>query len=497
MPLARTLLHPGSTCQQVARADRVTVLLDNDDYFRAAGDAIRQARHCVLLLGWCFDPRTPTWSRSHLPEAHLGALLQRAVREKPSLEVYIVCWDMPLLLSAGRAFFPQRAKGWFRHARYHFILDKAPGGACHHQKVLVVDDALAFCSGADFLPNRWDSSTHLDDDPRRLQPLGHQSPPRHSTTMLVQGPAAALLGEEARDRVARATGHRPQQPAALPSLRWPGSVPADSGPATVGIARTHPGTPGRPAVQENLDLWLSSIAAARETIYLENQYLASPLILQALAGRLAERDGPEVVVICSPKESSWFDRMFMGTAKRRFIPALYDHDRFGRLQVYAPRTQEGQFILIHSKLTIVDDRFLRVGSANLNNRSFGLDSECDAAIDAEAESAPEPVRAFIRRACCRSLSHFLGCRPSRFAEEWNRRGSLISAVEAIDPTEARLCPVRMARPRGLRRLIAKYEIGDPYDRHDALRPWVRQKKRQAILQLLRRGRPNRPRKVET
>src|SRR5690606_38227223 len=53
----------------------------------------------------------------------------------------------------------------------------------------------------------------------------------------------------------------------------------------------------------------------------------------------------------------------------------------GRFRIWIPRTGKGASIYVHAKLTIVDDEILRVGSANMNNSSMGLDSECDVFID--------------------------------------------------------------------------------------------------------------------
>ncbi len=54
--------------------------------------------------------------------------------------------------------------------------------------------------------------------------------------------------------------------------------------------------------------------------------------------------------------------------------------------------------MVHSKVMIVDDGFLRVGSANLNNRSMGADTECDLAFEASCDEHRE----FIARACAAS-----------------------------------------------------------------------------------------------
>src|SRR5581483_1544175 len=96
-----------------------------------------------------------------------------------------------LPISASQDFFPHRARGWFRGAPVHFRLDSSvPSGACHHQKVLVIDDLVAFCGGGDFMPDPWDPPAHHDIAPRRIMPGASLHPPRHEVMMMLDGEAA-------------------------------------------------------------------------------------------------------------------------------------------------------------------------------------------------------------------------------------------------------------------------------------------------------------------
>ena len=81
-----------------------------------------------------------------------------------------------------------------------------PPGASHHQKIVVIDDSLAFCGGIDMTGDRWDTREHRDDEPRRITPGGAPYAPWHDATTAIEGPAAAALGELARDRWRRAGG---------------------------------------------------------------------------------------------------------------------------------------------------------------------------------------------------------------------------------------------------------------------------------------------------
>ena len=66
--------------------------------------------------------------------------------------------------------------------------------------------------------------------------------------------------------------------------------------------------------------------------------------------------------------------------------------------------------MVHSKVMIVDDTLLRVGSANLNNRSMGTDTECDLALEARNDGRARRRFARCARACWRTIA---GCRRTR------------------------------------------------------------------------------------
>ena len=117
-------------------------------------------------------------------------------------------------------------------------------------------------------------------------------------------------------------------------------------------------------------------------MYLENQYLSSAAIGDALAARLQEKDGPEIIMVLPQETSEWLEQVSMAVLRSRLLKRLRAADRFGRLHVYYPVLEDENIQMrVHSKVCFIDDRLLRVGSANLNNRSMGLDTECDLAIE--------------------------------------------------------------------------------------------------------------------
>ena len=118
-------------------------------------------------------------------------------------------------------------------------------------------------------------------------------------------------------------------------------------------------------------LKLAAVAAARHIICLENQYLAGRKVVEALAARLREPDGPEFVIVVPRRGLNRLEREAMDSARHLLIQVLWAADEHHRLGVYWPVTDGGVPIYVHSKVLVVDDRLLRVGSSNFNNRSMG------------------------------------------------------------------------------------------------------------------------------
>jgi len=130
-------------------------------------------------------------------------------------------------------------------------------------------------------------------------------------------------------------------------------------------------------------------------------------IAAALRARLAEADGPEVVIVAPRRADGWLSEQVMGSARAVLLQDLRDADRHGRLRFCTPVTEEGHDIYVHAKVLIVDDRLLRIGSSNFNNRSMGLDTECDIAIEA-ADGGDEAMRREILRVRDGLLAEHLG-----------------------------------------------------------------------------------------
>ena len=106
--------------------------------------------------------------------------------------------------------------------------------------------------------------------------------------------------------------------------------------------------------------------------------------------------------------SGWLEEATMGVLRARLLERLRAADRCDRLRVYYVCAGSGVDVKIHSKLIIVDDEIVRVGSANLNNRSMGFDTECDVFIEARGRADVSDAIVALRD---RLLGEHLGVEP--------------------------------------------------------------------------------------
>src|SRR5687767_6876447 len=396
------IARPGNNCWRVEHASHFYCIQDAADYFRLVRQALLEAQNTVFILGWDItaqidlDPNLSAEERN--TPTRLDKLLAYIARRRPQLRCYILTWDYGALYTLERDPFTRWRLGWRtpRSVRFGFD-DHHPVGGCHHQKVVVIDDHLAFCGGIDLTSHRWDRCEHRVEEPARRTPIGVAYDPYHEVQAMVMGPAAGSLGLLARQRwrdagndsvppvTAHATGERR---AASDAALWPSDITADVTDVNVAIVRTMPASESRPAIRECEALFFDSIAMAKRSIYIENQYFTNEDLAGALAARLEEPDGPEVVVI-SPKEcQGWLEKTTMGTFRDSAFRRLVAADRHGRLRLVYPVASRSRGVptFVHSKVMIVDGELARIGSANFSHRSMGMDTECDLAIDAGGDA---------------------------------------------------------------------------------------------------------------
>ena len=470
-------------------APRAAIFIDMADYFKAAKEAMSRARRSVYLLNWAFEADTvfdPQPGCESPDSDRFGSFLKALAESDHDLDVRVLCWRSSLPIAATQNFFPIADRVTFRRSRVKFVLDgKLPLGACHHQKMIVIDDALAFCGGGDIGRDRWDTDLHLDNDSRREKtPADNKCfDSRHEMMALVDGPPAKSLGELFRARWERATGEVMAPAEDCKPEAWPRQVGAGFEHVAVGLSRTSAGWRKYRPVRESEALSFASIAVAKQCIYLENQYFTSPIVAEALSARLEEPDGPEVVLVSTQHSPSYFDQLTMDRTRSAFIARLQRSDRFGRLRVYSPVTALGRTIIVHAKLAIIDDKLLRIGSSNMNNRSSGFDTECDLSIEAvDGDAATSSAITGVRD---RLVSHWFGCPQDLVEKTIASEGSLGAAIEALRARGlCRLRPIE-AKPLGpVATFIATFHMGDPITPSDSWRPWRRKASLRREVRLL-------------
>jgi phospholipase D1/2 len=425
-----TLLDQSGTCWRVTEARRVALLIDGAAYFAALREALLDARQSVLIMGW--DVNSDISLDPEAGDPPLKDFLNQLLKERRALQIRLLIWDWAFIYGLDRQFMPHLRFGLGASRRLKFVFDSDhPPGACQHEKLVVIDGQVAFCGGIDLTVGRWDTPEHRPDEPHRQLPNGTPKPPFHDCMLMVEGETARALDALARERWRRASGERVAAPARNGHSPWPAGVEPWFENARVGIARTRPPYAGEPGVREVEALYLRAIETAERTIYIENQYLTVTAIAEALAAKLDDAAGLEVVILGPTVCEGPVETVVMDQGRVRFLDRLRSSEGAGRMRAYYPTVRARDQVApvnVHAKLMVVDDRLLIVGSANLANRSMGLDSECVLALAADDAAA----RAAVRRVRDTLLAEHLGREPATLAREQARRGSLIAALEALN-----------------------------------------------------------------
>ncbi len=459
------------------KARRASLVIDGEDYFALIQQAMLKAERRILLIGWDFDTRIHLskgrrwWQkgRRKIYPSRLGSFVLWLARKNDNLDILILKWSVGFLKWFARGYMLADILRWMPHRHIAFKFDNShPVGGSHHQKIVVIDDDFAVCGGIDLTGHRWDTREHLEHDENRTRPAGRPYAPWHDMSMMMEGEIAGALDELGRTRWRKAGGGELPVLDAQPGSAWPDELETQFEDVEIGIARTSAAYNGYPQVEEVRELFLLQIASARHFIYAENQYFASKDIAEAIAQRLQEPDPPEVVVVHPANADGWLESVAMDPARDRLVDALEALDAHDRFHLFVPYTGETP-IYVHAKLLIIDDRILRVGSANFNGRSMGLDSECDVFIDCAREGNGHcggPIRA-IRHGL---LAEHCGITPEEVADGIERHGSMAAMIGHVGAGHSRqLRPFVMPESSEIEQFIADNEWFNP-DRAEDLLP---------------------------
>lgn len=388
------ILVPGLSCASIFEPEKSGLLVDGRDFYKAVYEACCQAKRTILMTGWQFESKVELVRGDDATNCkhptQLVAFLRSLCEERPELEIYMLAWDASAVFAFEREPLQQLKFKVQGHPRMHWKMDNAhPIGASHHQKLIVVDRAIAFVGGMDVCNSRWDDRCHEADVPARCDGR-HKYAPYHDVQSYVTGAPVDTLRAWFCDRWQLATN----TPLALPDIP---RTTVDITPSfdveapALGLTRTLPRTEDPPAapVRELYELHVRAIAAAERVIYFENQYLSSDEIADALERRMRARcDTPLSIIFVLPEKSAGFkERISIGVYQQKLLERLGNvaAETGHHLGVYyhcACGPKGDVPVFIHAKVLAVDDRFLLVSSANTSNRSMGFDTELGVAWEA-------------------------------------------------------------------------------------------------------------------
>jgi phosphatidylserine/phosphatidylglycerophosphate/cardiolipin synthase-like enzyme len=341
----------------------VEVLIDGQQALPAIAEELRQADSHVHLTGWHFSPdfALERTGKDVILRNFLADLAER-------IDVRVLMWaGAPLpLFRPSRREMRKICEVLVADTKIECELDsKERPMHCHHEKTIVIDDRVAFVGGIDLTSesgDRFDTNRH----PPRVSVGWHDACAR------IEGPAVADVAEHFRLRWGEVTGD------ALPAAGTPGQA----GDVEVQIVRTVPegiytATPrGEFRILES---YVRALRAAQRLVYLENQFLWSPEIEAVLRDKILNPPHPDfrLLLLLPSKPNSGADdtRGVLAHLIEADEEANSDSGRLLACTLFARSGDVADPIYVHAKIGIIDDEWLTIGSANLNEHSLFNDTE--------------------------------------------------------------------------------------------------------------------------
>ncbi|MEP6892421.1 MAG: phospholipase D family protein [Gaiellaceae bacterium] len=346
----------------------VEVLIDGEQALPRVAATLAEAQSHVYLAGWQFSPSLA------LVRGGERVILRNLLAELAErVDVYVLAWaGAPLpLFRPSRATVRRIRDELCRGTDIHCALDDRERPLhCHHEKTIVVDDRVAFVGGIDLTfvnGDRFDGNDHV----ARAQ-VGW-----HDVSSRIEGPAVSDVAEHFRMRWHEVTGERLVGPASP-------NEPLEGANSTVQVVRTVPEKVYAAVPRGDfriLESYLGALRSAQKLVYIENQFLWSPQIADVLRAKLEHPplDAFRLLVVLPAKPNAGSDDT------RGMLGELVEADAgAGRLlacTLYARHGRLDDPIYVHAKVAIVDDAWLTIGSANLNEHSLFNDTEMNIVSD--------------------------------------------------------------------------------------------------------------------
>jgi len=337
------------------------VLIDGENALPRMAEAIRGAQRHVHVCSWHLEPDFDPGPRTARPVREL--LAETAER----VPVRVIVWaGAPVPVFQPRRGSVKAAREQLvRGTKIQCQLDSCTRMMhCHHEKLVIVDDELAFVGGIDLTTlagDRYDSNEH----PHKAQEIGW-----HDASALLRGPVVRDVAAHFALRWEATAGE---------ALALPEDV-APAGEHTVQFTRTVPEGAYRVLPRGEfsvLEAYIRALRSAQKLIYLENQFLWSPEIVAILEAKLRNPPSGDfrVVVLLPHRANNGQDdtRGMLG----RLVSADGGRGNFLAATILSRTGERSGPLYVHAKIGIVDDAWLAIGSANLNEHSLFNDTEVD------------------------------------------------------------------------------------------------------------------------
>ena len=364
----------GSSPLRMTRDNHVEVLQDNEQAFGRITEAIRNATSSIYLMQYEFHQGFITTFDSW-PTGNSGAPKPRDVlvdllRDKAERDGVRTC----ILLNEN--LLAPDTMGQIHEVFYgtSVLLRGFPehGPRVMHAKTLTVDGVEAYIIGSIFRQDFWDSSEHPVRDPRRGL---ETASPKHDVSLCVRGGAVKHIEEF----FIQLWNYLSDAQFGGNDRLEPSPPPPAAGTHIVHIARSvTPRTLTKRGERGILAGYRAAIRRAKDFIYLENQYFTNEVIVAELRHALRRhRELQLILVINQTPNVPLYQQLQNKSLKRLGLDVtrqFIDRPRIGVFTLWAAdhtaEKSELQPCYIHSKVGIIDDEWMTIGSANLDDASL-------------------------------------------------------------------------------------------------------------------------------
>lgn len=362
---------------------QLELYLSTKEYYLELYENFQKARHSIFILGW--DVHSEVDLAPHLKNpdypTKLHQLLIRLAKENKDLNIYILPWEYILFYITEREILLAAKLDWLSPSNIHLRWDGYnPIASSQHQKIVVIDDSVAYCGGLDLTMSRWDDQELEVHNKLRLDSHQRSYPPFHDIQIRCEKQNAFSFAKLVRERWKLVTN---KEIPFLESISFNKNIIDNRRGMTLHVKnqvmlQTRPVNIDGKLKNEIEDCYRSLFEHAQKSIYIENQYLTSSLVIESIVNCLNKEDGPEIVIVLPKFSGDWLEQETMGRLQYFSLLKLKEVKNFQKLRIVFPDDKELEgkdYIVVHSKIILVDDRHLLVGSANLTNRSMRMDSE--------------------------------------------------------------------------------------------------------------------------